>query len=48
MLTPDAWGCPGARVMTILGSYVDPHFPDIGDFEVYKGIRRYLEVFGGM
>ena len=22
-------GCPGTRVITIFGSYVDPHFPNI-------------------
>ena len=34
----DPWGCPGARVMTFVGSYVDLHFPNIGYFEVYEGI----------
>ena len=31
-------GCPGARVMTIFGSYVGPHFSNIAYFEVYGGI----------
>ena len=32
------WKRPGARVMTISVSYVDPHFLYIGYFEVYVGI----------
>ena len=34
----DPWECPGTRVMTIFVSYVGPQFPDVGDFELYKGI----------
>ena len=34
----DPWGCPGARVITIFGSYVDPRFPNTGYFELYVGI----------
>ena len=34
--------------MTIFGSYVDPHFLNIGYFEVYGGIRRYIKVYGGI
>ena len=44
----DPWGCPGARVMTILVFYVGPHFPNIGDFDVYEGIWRYVKVFGSI
>ena len=38
----------GARVMTFLVFYVGPHFPDIGYFDVYGGILRYIKVFGGI
>ena len=31
-------GPPMSRFMTILGSYVGPNFPNIGFFEVYRGI----------
>ena len=31
-------GCPGICFMTIVGSYVGPHFPNIAYFEVYEGI----------
>ena len=37
-------GCPGTRVMTISGSYVDPHFPYLEYFEVYGG----LQALGGI
>ena len=32
------WKRSGVRVMTIFGSHVGPHFPNIGYFEVYGGI----------
>ena len=40
-------GCPGTRVMTIFGPYVDPHFPNIEYFAVYgsTGPGRYLIFF---
>ena len=34
----DPWGCSGGRVMIVFVSYVDPHFCNIGDFEVSVGI----------
>ena len=34
----DCGGCSGARVMAIFGSYVEPHFPNIGYFEAHGGI----------
>ena len=34
----DPWGCSGAQVVTTFVSYVAPHFPYIGYFEVYGGI----------
>ena len=34
----DPWECSGARVMTIFGSYVDPHVAKIEYFQVYGGI----------
>ena len=50
-----SWGRPGAGDMTIFVSYVGPHFPNIGDFDVYgiyikiyQGIQRYLKVYGGI
>ena len=36
------WGMSGGRVMTIFVVYVGPHFPNIGYFDVYGGILRYL------
>ena len=42
------WGCPGTRVMTMLGSYVGSHFPNIGYLNVYDGISRYIKVFRGI
>ena len=36
----DPWECPGARVMTIFVSYVDPHCPNIEYFEVYGTYER--------
>ena len=44
----EPWESPGARVMTICVSYVDPHFPSIGYFEVYVGIWSYIKAFGGI
>ena len=47
-------GPPGTPFMTIVGSYVGSHFPNIqyfnvyGGIKVYKRISRYLKVFGGM
>ena len=32
--------------MTIVGSYVGPHFPNIAYFEVYEGIWGYMKVYG--
>ena len=31
-------GYSGTRVMTFVGSYGKPHFPNIGHFEVYDSI----------
>ena len=31
------WGCPGARVMTIIVFHVGPQIANFGDFEVYEG-----------
>ena len=44
-------GCPGARVMTIFVSYVDPHFPNIGYLKymvVYEGIWTLFKVYEGI
>ena len=41
-------GAPGSRVMTIFGSYVGRHFPNIQYFDVYGGILRYIKLFGGI
>ena len=32
--------------MTIFESYVGPHFPNIGYFKVYGGIRKYMKYLG--
>ena len=32
-------GCPRTRVMTIFGSHVDPHIPNIGYMRVYEGLH---------
>ena len=37
-LNLDLGGCSKTRVMTIFVFHVDPHFPNIGYFEVYGGI----------
>ena len=34
--------------MTIVVSYVDLHFANIGDFTVYGGISKYINVFGSI
>ena len=47
-LNLDPGGCLGAGVMTIFVFYVGPHFPNIGDFDVYGGILRYIKVYGGI
>ena len=44
----DPWGCSGARVMTIFGSHVGTHIPNIYYFEVYEGIWGYLQVSEGI
>ena len=44
----EPWGWSGARVMIICVSYVGPHFPDIGYFEVYAGMWRYITAFVGI
>ena len=50
----DPWGCPGARVMAIFGSQVDPQFPNIGQFTVWSNMAVYeciyscLKVYQGM
>ena len=31
--------------MTIFGSHIGPHIPNIGYFKVYEGILRYLDVY---
>ena len=36
---------PGARDMTIFGSHVSPHVPNIRYFEVYA---KYMKVYGGI
>ena len=33
----DFWNRPGARDITIFGSHVDPHIPNIGYMGVYTG-----------
>ena len=45
----DLGGCSGAPVMGIFVSHVGPHLPNIGYFEVYEGVRRYMknEDYGG-
>ena len=40
----DSWGCSGAPVMVFFVSHVGPHFANIGFFEVYECIWRYMEV----
>ena len=37
-------GCPGTRCITVCGSYVDPHIPNIGYMKVYEG----LQALGGI
>ena len=37
-----------ARDMTIFGSHVGPHIPNIGYFEVYEGIWGYMKVYVGI
>ena len=41
-------GCPGTRFMTIFGSYVESDFPNIGYFDVYGSIYKYINVFEGI
>ena len=51
-------GPPGIPFMTIFGSCVGSHFPNIQYFDVcggmwwymkvYEGIWRYMEVYGGI
>jgi hypothetical protein len=38
------WGCSGIRVITLVGSYVGPHFRKILYFEVHGGIWKYIYV----
>ena len=37
-------GCSGIRFMSIFGSYVGSHFPNIGFFDIYGG----LQALGGI
>ena len=41
-------GRPGTPFMTIFGSYVGSHFPNIQYFDVCGGIWRYIKLFGGI
>ena len=41
-------GTPGPLFITIFGSYVGSHFPNIGDFNLYGGIYKYIKVFGSI
>ena len=41
----DPWGPLGTPFMTILGSYVGPHFPNIQYFNVCAGIWGYIKLF---
>ena len=47
MANSDSGEYLGAPVMAIFVSHVVPHFPNIGDFEVYEGIWRLFKVHGG-
>ena len=35
-------GCPGIQIVTIFGSYLGPHFPNIVDFAIYGNIYIYV------
>ena len=39
---------PGARDITIVGSHVGPHIPNIRYLEVYDGLWRYMKVYAGI
>ena len=43
----DQGGGSGAPVMGIFVSHVGPHFFNIGDSQVYEGIWRSFNVYGG-
>ena len=47
MPNSDLGGCSGGPVMPICVSHGDPHFPNVGYFEVYEGICKLFKVYGG-